>query len=115
VVDTAGAITYDVATGRRLGAPLVADLTTGVEFINATTLALAAPARQLLLLWHLDHGRLVAEACRAAGRNLTHDEWARLGPAGESYRLSCPQYGEPPNDPTLSVEQLPVPIDMPTG
>ncbi|HEY1280071.1 MAG TPA: BTAD domain-containing putative transcriptional regulator [Acidimicrobiales bacterium] len=114
VMDTAGAITYDVETGRRLGAPLVADLTTGVEFVDATTLAIVAPARQLLLLWHLDHGRLEAEACLAAGRNLTRDEWARLGPAGESYRLSCPQYGEPPDDPTLSVEQPPVPIDMPT-
>jgi hypothetical protein len=65
------------------------------------------------MIWHLDPARLEAEACRAAGRNLTRDEWARLGPAGVGYHLTCSQFDEPPADPTLSVEQPPVTVQTP--
>jgi WD40 repeat protein len=113
VLDTKQALTYDVATGDRLAAPLTADWTSTVTFVDSDTLAIPVPERDLVRLWHLDLSRIGAQACRAAGRNLTRDEWQRLGPVGEPYRLTCPQFGEPPTDPTMSVEQLPVVVDLP--
>jgi hypothetical protein len=78
-------------------------------------MAISLAAQGRVLIWHLDRRHLETEACRAAGRNLTRDEWARLGPARQPYRLTCPQFGEPPDDPTLAVEQPPVSLDVPTN
>ena len=54
---------------------------------------------------------------RRAGRPAATSP-ATSGPASarpdEPYRLTCPQFGEPPDDPTLSVEQAPATIEVPT-
>jgi DNA-binding SARP family transcriptional activator/WD40 repeat protein len=44
------------------------------------------------VVWDLDVTNWPAIACRAAGRNLTADEWSQFGPAGEPYRATCPQW-----------------------
>jgi WD40 repeat protein len=115
VMDTAGVLTYDVETGHRRWAALAGDISTTVVFLDPTTLAVARPASKRILIWQLDPDRLRAEACRAAGRNLTRGEWDELGPVDEPYRRTCPQFDEPPADPTLSVEQPPATIQVPTG
>jgi DNA-binding SARP family transcriptional activator/WD40 repeat protein len=115
VIDTLGVLTFDVDTGERRWAALPGDISTTVVFLDPTTLAVAQPASKRLLVWRLDPDRLRAEACRAAGRNLTRGEWDELGPADEPYRRTCPQFGEPPADPTLSVEQPPTTIQVPDG
>ena len=76
VLDTDGVLTYDVETGRRLGAALPGDVGADVAFLDADTLAIPIAARGQILVWHLDADRLETEACRAAGRNLTREEWA---------------------------------------
>jgi WD40 repeat protein len=115
VLDTQQALVYDVATGTRVGAPLSADSSSGVVFADETTVASPVPGRDIVRLWHLDEDRLETDGCRAAGRNLTRTEWARLGPVGTPYHLTCPQFGEPPDDPTSSVEQPPVSIEVPAS
>jgi DNA-binding SARP family transcriptional activator/WD40 repeat protein len=115
VLDTQQALTYDVRTGQRVGTPLAADYSSGMIFTDAATLVTPVPGRDVLRLWHLDLDRLQDEGCRAAGRNLTRDEWQRLGPTGEAYHLTCPQFGEPPSDPTLSVEQPPARLEVPSA
>jgi DNA-binding SARP family transcriptional activator/WD40 repeat protein len=112
-LDTEGMLTYDVDTARRLGAPLHGDSGAGIVFLDPATMAISLAAQGRVLIWHLDRQRLETEACRAAGRNLTRDEWTHLGPAGQPYRLTCPQFGEPPDDPTLAVEQPSVSLDIP--
>ena len=41
--------------------------------------------------WRLDKADLLDLACRAAGRNLTQDEWKQVLP-GEPYRKTCPDF-----------------------
>ena len=115
VMDTAGVLTYDVETGDRRWAALPGDISTTVLFLDPTTLAVARPASKRLLVWQLDPDRLRAEACRAAGRNLTREEWDKLGPVDQLYRRTCPQFDEPPTDPTMSVEQPPATVQVPAG
>lgn len=43
-------------------------------------------------VWNLDMSEWPEIACRAAGSNLTRDEWAQWGPRDEDYRAICPQY-----------------------
>ena len=44
-----------------------------------------------MLLWNLDPATWLAIACRAAGRNLSAEEWRTFGPAGEPYHQTCDQ------------------------
>ncbi|MGD9753507.1 MAG: hypothetical protein AB7W59_21135 [Acidimicrobiia bacterium] len=44
------------------------------------------------LSWNLDVTAWPALACRAAGRNLTEDEWRQFGPRSTPYRATCPQW-----------------------
>ncbi len=44
------------------------------------------------IIWTIDPESWPEIACRAAGRNLTPDEWAQFGPAGEPYRATCDQW-----------------------
>jgi WD40 repeat protein len=44
------------------------------------------------LVWNLDVTSWPEIACRAAGRNLTVDEWAQFGPKGEPHTATCAQW-----------------------
>ncbi len=45
-----------------------------------------------VLIWNLDFDSWPEIACRAAGRNLTRQEWDRFAPPGEPYQVTCPQW-----------------------
>ena len=45
-----------------------------------------------ILLWDADTDRWAGIACRAAGRNMTPDEWEELGPADEGHRATCARW-----------------------
>jgi len=44
------------------------------------------------LVWNVDPDTWPAIACRAAGRNMTLEEWEQFGPQGEPYRATCPEW-----------------------
>ena len=102
--DTGTAVVYDVTDGSTIGAPLPASPLTGLAFVDADTLIVGSTTSPALHVWHLDPTTLTRAACLAVGRNLTRDEWARFGPRDTAYRLTCPEFGEPPDDPTGSVD-----------
>jgi WD40 repeat protein len=45
-----------------------------------------------VLVWNLDVATWPSIACRAAGRNLTADEWRQFGPKDVPYQRTCPQW-----------------------
>ena len=45
-----------------------------------------------LLIWNLDTSTWYDIACRAAGRNMTRNEWAQFGPSDTDYRATCSRY-----------------------
>lgn len=45
-----------------------------------------------VLVWDVDMAHWGDVACRAAGRNLSHEEWRLYLPPGEPYRATCPQF-----------------------
>jgi WD40 repeat protein len=45
-----------------------------------------------VLIWNLDVDSWSAIACRAAGRNLTAEEWRQFGPKDVPYQQTCPQW-----------------------
>ena len=47
---------------------------------------------QQLRLWNAAPESWFDEACRAAGRNLTREEWEQHGPRDAHYRATCPQW-----------------------
>ena len=81
---------WDLDAGVQLGEPFPndPDFRTGVS--DGPQLLTAVD--DSLLLWDLDVDRWSEIACRAAGRNLTNDEWEQFGPADEAYRATCPQW-----------------------
>ncbi|HEX9259455.1 MAG TPA: hypothetical protein VF855_07945 [Acidimicrobiales bacterium] len=45
-------------------------------------------------IWRMDVEQWRSIACRAAGRNMTTEEWNQLGPgrSGSTYEVTCPQW-----------------------
>lgn len=87
---------YDVATGTRLGDPIPSAAPFIIPgFLRPDGQALAVTVTDGVAIWDLDPDRLVAAACRLAGRDLTDVEWAtylaNLGP----YRSTCAVATEP--------------------
>ena len=87
---------YDVATGVRLGAPIV------VAEAQENLISLSPHGDRLAIgggegeagvqIWNLDPAHWVAAACRLAGRNLTRDEWATNIGDLAPYRATCPAF-----------------------
>ena len=48
-----------------------------------------------VIIWDIDTDNWFDTACRAAGRNMTQEEWERFGPKDEEYRATCSNYGLP--------------------
>lgn len=85
---------WDVATGAPVGSPFgtVAD-----DGPRPTVASGPAPVYlrldgNVLRRWAFDVGRYRELACRAAGRNMTREEWATYGPRSEPYRATCEQW-----------------------
>ncbi len=106
-LDTAFTVVLDVETGRQIGAPLRTNYLGALQFLSDGRLAASDSATDNVLVWNTDPDTMQNRLCAAAGRNLTRDEWSSFGPSGEPYRLTCPQFAEPPGDPTLSLDLLP--------
>ena len=66
---------------------LTAEGSSGPERLNLVTLV-----GEHALVWNLNTDEWREIACRAAGRNMTLDEWDLFGPEGEPYRSTCPQW-----------------------
>ena len=45
-----------------------------------------------ILIWNLNTDEWYDIACRAAGRNMTREEWEVLGPRDADYQATCPQF-----------------------
>ena len=88
-------VLYDVATGVRIGQPIVIpdDESNLLAFsIDGTTLAIGGRADAGIKVWDLDPEHWVDAACQVAGRNLTRQEWeTNIGDLAE-YRPTCPQF-----------------------
>ncbi|MGI9605770.1 MAG: BTAD domain-containing putative transcriptional regulator [Acidimicrobiales bacterium] len=84
---------WHVETGLQLGAPLPSQAG-GLPHAVAQgdVLRVVTPLEGNALVWNLDPVMWVDIACRAAGRNMTADEWALFGPRDASRAASCPQY-----------------------
>jgi DNA-binding SARP family transcriptional activator/WD40 repeat protein len=80
---------WDWASGQRIGDPFPAEQgwgATGTERWLIDGLG-GGPVR-----WSLDLDAWPDIACRAAGRNLTPDEWRQFGPKGTLYAATCKQF-----------------------
>jgi WD40 repeat protein len=76
---------YDVASGTRLGDPLVSDVPGWAPaYLNPDGRTLVLNSSRGVLQWDLDPARQAEAACRLAGREPTAVEWATyladLGP-----------------------------------
>jgi WD40 repeat protein len=65
-----------------------------IAFHPSGTWLFTAGADRTIRRWLLPLEQLTEEACRAAGRNLTAEEWANFIPT-KSYRATCPQFPLP--------------------
>lgn len=73
------------------------DATVGIGGSGAgEQLRLVTALENNALVWNLDVDRWLDIACRAAGRNLTQNEWETLGPKGEPYASTCPRWASGP-------------------
>jgi WD40 repeat protein len=81
---------WDVATESLIGAPLPGSNTGGwASFFPDGKHVLGVFGSRTGIVWNVDPAAWEAKACRVAGRNLTHAEWAQfLG--DRSYRNVCP-------------------------
>ena len=81
---------WDLETGVQIGDPFPNDAGFKLDGVDGPHLLTAVDDH--LLLWNLDTASWPALACRAAGRNLTSQEWSQFGPANEPYQVTCPQF-----------------------
>jgi hypothetical protein len=44
------------------------------------------------MVWNLNTDEWAEIACRAAGRNMTVEEWDQFGPEDEPYRATCEEW-----------------------
>lgn len=94
---------YDVATRTRLGDTIAVDapvLGVGDQFIVGAGGPLLRPDGSAIVvngndgiaIWAIDRHSLAENACRLAGRNLTHTEWDTFLADLGRYRPTCPEH-----------------------
>ena len=91
---------WDLESREAVGGPIRSDLP-GQDPLLSAGRWLTTLGEDTVTLWDLDLDAWPALACQAAGRNLTADEWERLGPANEPYRRTCdrwPSGADPTNE-----------------
>lgn len=110
-LDTAITVVLDVATGRPIGAAIRANFLGDLRFLTDGRLAVTDSRSDAVLIWDTTTVTMSRRLCALAGRNLSRSEWSEVGPAGQPYHLTCSEFPEPPDDPTLSRDLPPSPIE----
>ncbi len=84
---------WDVATGLPIGDPVTRpDASPWAIAVAGTDLTMGLLTDDELVVSRFDLGAWPHLACRAAGRNMTTEEWAQYGPADTAYHTTCPQW-----------------------
>ncbi len=81
---------WDVETGAQIGDPFpnLKGVNPGSN-VGENGLQLITGTERGALIWNLDTDSWPEIACRAAGSNLTEDEWAQWGPTRRALSASC--------------------------
>jgi DNA-binding SARP family transcriptional activator/WD40 repeat protein/energy-coupling factor transporter ATP-binding protein EcfA2 len=83
---------WHLESGLQMGKPFPADPGgTPWATADADLLRMVTPYRGDALIWNLDMEGWAALACRAAGRNMTVEEWVTFGPQDAEHRQTCPE------------------------
>lgn len=86
---------FDLRTGAQIGDRFPHDSTYVVVFPAESAsgpLQLATVVGDRIHIWNLATENWYDIACQAAGRNMTRDEWDRVGPQDTDYTATCPQW-----------------------
>ena len=86
-----GAQLWDPTTLAPIGEPFLHDRDVWTATLASETNQLATVNDGATMIWNIDLDEWPEIACRAAGRNLTREEWAKFGPRGE-YRSTCDRW-----------------------
>ena len=85
---------WDLASGQAIGDPFPND--EGVRGLPVDgSQSLVTGVGPDALIWNIDTTTWFDLACRAAGRNLTRQEWEQFGPADAPYEATCAQWPLP--------------------
>ncbi|MEO1065054.1 MAG: BTAD domain-containing putative transcriptional regulator [Actinomycetota bacterium] len=94
-----GARLVDPSTGQRIGERFPHDpssvVTRGADGHDGAPMQLVTAVDDSVKIWNLETEEWFTIACQAAGRNLTGEEWDRIGPRDGAPRATCPQWPEP--------------------
>jgi WD40 repeat protein len=85
---------WDVASGQQIGVdfPHESSLAAAGGNHDETALRLVTATETRALVWNLDTDTWADVACRAAGSNLTSEEWSQWGPRDTERYAICPDY-----------------------
>ena len=83
---------YDLATGEAIGDPIGPGAPPYSAVTDGSIPKYATLADSQLQIWSFDVDNYREMACRAAGRNMTVEEWEQYGPPGEAYHATCVQW-----------------------
>jgi WD40 repeat protein len=86
-----GAQLWDATTLEPIGEPFPHDRDAWAATLAAETNQLATVIDGATVIWNIDLDEWPELACRAAGRNLTREEWEKFGPRGQ-YHATCDQW-----------------------
>lgn len=86
-----GAQLWDPTTLEPIGEPFPHDPNAWAATLAAETNQLATVVDGATVIWNVNFDEWPELACRAAGRNLTREEWEEFGPRGE-YHATCGQW-----------------------
>ena len=82
---------WDLATRQPVGAAFPND-PDAVSIATGPDALLITGVGNRLLVWNVDPDSWAEVACQAAGRNLTHEEWAQYIGTAVPYERTCPQW-----------------------
>jgi len=90
--DDEGFVVWDIEAWEAVGDPIDYDTAYRPPAVAGQAKLVAAATGGQTLVWNVDPDTWPELACRAAGRNMTADEWEQFGPQGEPYEATCAQW-----------------------
>lgn len=91
-VHAEGGRLWDVGSGQLIGQLIPTLANSAPLAVHGEHAGLITATTNWVQVWDFDVDRWAAVACRAAGRNLTQQEWEQFGPRDEPYRVTCPEW-----------------------